>query len=40
MSFKFELSTGQTNHILNLANKVPFENLLPPYIHEVLKLES
>ena len=37
MSFKFDLSNEQTNRILNQANRVKFENLLPPYLNDVLE---
>ena len=40
MSFKFDLSNEQTNRILNQANRVKFENLLPSYLNDVLEREA
>ena len=35
--FQIWLVKEQTNWILNQANRVKFENLLPPYLNDVLE---
>jgi hypothetical protein len=36
---KYDLNNDQTNRILNLANKIPFLDILPEVVQSVLDTE-
>jgi hypothetical protein len=37
---KYDLSCEQINKILIQANRIPFKNILPPLLNEVLEVEG